>query len=251
MLHRLAASTCLVAGAIAFATPASAHDNDIMPYAAAGRLFTGAIDHDLALPIALHRSVFGGEMENNGMGFFEGDEPGFDNEGLHPYKLPANASIGFTVVPLQTLLGNHRLGYWDGLGDPNFLPAPDALALSIQGPLGDLLSFTNGAGALPGFTIDTTHATGDFHTHLDYFLPDTAPTGVYLFSFRLTSPGLADSNPLLMVLNVGADEEAHEAAVDYVTQRNAAVPEPATVLSGTAGLAALAFSLRRRRNARA
>jgi hypothetical protein len=94
-----------------------------------------------------------------------------------------------------------------------------------------------------GPVIATTDVNGEFDDHPEYELVPNNFNGVVLLSLELwtDAAGIANSQEIWLVLNNGADEEIHDAAIDWAV---ANVPTPGAL--ALAPLAAVA-GLRRRR----
>lgn len=237
---------------------ALAQHADINPFESNGRVHTAGIDHDTGTIIGANQRVFEGEIDllpdNITPVVVGGDEPGFDTEGAHSNKLPAGAEMGFNIVTLPTAIlpGQENIAYWDGTGGVVFTTVPASASLTLRDS-NNPFTFVTASGdnsAVTGFTVGTADGAGDLHTHIDIeFLPASndpfdLPGGIYLISLELTATGLQNAAPIFLVLNYGLDEEAHEAALDFVT---ATIPEPASMTLLGAG--ALLLLARRRRNA--
>jgi hypothetical protein len=136
--------------------------------------------------------VYINEFDNFGGELFT-DEPGFES---HTGELPGGARIAFNVT--------QSLWYWDGVA--LLAPAED---VSIEIALGQQNSLLVNAdsGAQAGFTVATTSALGEMHTHLNYTLaPPNAAFGVYGVVLQLTSPEFEASPPFLLAFNHGLTE---------------------------------------------
>ena len=107
---------------------------------------------------------------------------------------------------------------------------------------------TSGAGAMNGFNW-AADALGGFHDHFEIELngangndPDM---GVYIIGLSIgaVDQSLATTDPFYFVLNLGASEDDHEAAIEWVETN--LVPAPGAI--ALFGLIGAASSRRRRR----
>ncbi|MFK7960547.1 MAG: hypothetical protein AB8G96_08470 [Phycisphaerales bacterium] len=223
-----------VAAAAAFsfiltsATMAEEEHADVWILPVDGALTTGSISED-GDPISMSERVFAADFGEDPSFPFASIEPGFQmNDGA----LDAFAAMSFSIDGAVTR--------WDGNG---FSSAAEVMSLSF-GPA----SVTSGDGPVSGFGW-TADDEGGFHDHFDIELMGDGgdPTnGVYLLPLSLSaemSGEMLSSDTFWFVLNLGEDEAAHDAAIDWV-QLNL-VPGPFT---GALFLLAGARSRRRRRS---
>lgn len=160
-----------------------------------------------------------------------GDEPGFESD-----TLPAFAELGFDVMDAARV--------WDG-SDFDALSASVITIELAPGVPGTPSVVTPAApGVVAGYVIAAADEFGTLHQHLGMTLGAPASAGVYLLQLRLWegSGAVGASEPLWIVLNNGADELEHDAAIAYVEE--VLVPSPGLGLMAVAGLGAV---VRRRR----
>lgn len=203
------------------------HAGDIFLEVLDNRISTGLIEEDEVPPVITPGvRVFGsdfGEVLPNWT-----DEPGFDNE---PGTFAFGTSLGFNI--------RAALRSWNG-SDFSTIPSERISVgfpsqTSVLTPLSDVLT--------PGFTIPVDE-DNVWHRHLEYELLAPASTGVYLLELELYSSdsSILPSLPFWLVLNQGADEEVHDAAIDWANEN--LVPAPSAGIMALMGLAA---ARRRRR----
>jgi hypothetical protein len=237
------------------ATAAFAHF-DVVPYSDGSKILTGGHDHASTPKITVESmNVYGYEFDdfpndigdpgiNNSSSFTNGV---FVNNGL----LPAGM-LSFSVYS-----GSYgSLHYWDGSGSPSFSPVTDGVEITLTSALGSLSI----GGATTSGTLDLVDisgigpAAGRVHDHLDSGISLSALAGIYAFGGVLSTAalGVAASDPIYLVYNVGASEEAHDAAIAfYESLGPTAVPEidPNSLGSAFALVAgSLAWLERRRGN---
>lgn len=147
-----------------------------------------------------------------------GDEPGFEMEdGVGA----AGDQFGFQL--LSDLL------FWNGgLADPI-----DQIEVS-KGPASVVADAAS--GLLEGFLFGTADDEGGLHEHLEFalqtfdgtnYLPGGA-TGVYGLHLQLTSPQYGDSQPFLIALNNGLEEEQFKLGAEALAEfAGVPVSEPA------------------------
>jgi hypothetical protein len=208
-LHLIASASLLALPSFALA---GGELGDIWVYASGGTLLTGAWDHDTSEVTSLDRRVFSAEFGEDPAFPFSTDEPG----------------IGSNLVGTTLTMGlSPTLGAWNGSGF-------DFATSELMGEYGGQ-SFQTGSGG--SFSFLVTQGL-DLHAEFTLFGPGlTDPAnGIYLATFEFSAAGLGTSQALWVVYNLGMDEEAHEAAIEWVEAN--LVPAPgAMMLLGLAGLA--------------
>lgn len=182
--------------------------------------------------------------------YFAGD-PGFNADAGS--GLPAGSQLWFDIPAATTFELPSTLTYWGGSGPVSFSSPPGGETLRFN--FGSAVA-TAGASpsAVQGFSIATVAADGSVHRHLNSFLngsdgnndpADGSPPadGIYLVPMVLRSsdPSVLPSESLFIVFNNGLGEDAHDAAIGYVTEN--VVPEPA---AGVLLVTAAGLLLRRR-----
>jgi hypothetical protein len=206
---------------------ANAHVGDVGVAILNNRLVTGVVEDlgsgDVVSPGA---RVFGAEIGLTVPGF--GDEPGFfATNGT----LAAGSGLGFNIIS--------AVRKWDSTSG-TFIAASEYMRLErpdgtvfVDSPLND--TFT------PGWAF--TVSAGDFDDHPYYYIQNRGDAGIYLLELTLYSTinTIATSESFWLVINDGADESDHDAAIAYT--ENVIVPTPATASLTLAGLVAF----RRRR----
>ena len=260
------------------ATPALAVHNDVLIGAVGGKLTGGSADlGDDGEPggvgadadnYALGALVFEGELNDTGVGVWEGDEPGVNaisqaNHNLFATggsALPASADLNFTLKAFDIGGDTRNLWYWDGSGPVAFGAPPTGAEMTVF----DVFPFATVDGSATDVSAiapwATTAADGSLHQHrlfqlIDVGNPGVLPAaGVYVIGVEFGMTGLTSSDILMLVLNAGLDEEDHEAAVEFIENLNTnpggpgdpTVPEPASALAMVMGLAAIGARRQRR-----
>ncbi len=164
---------------------------------------------------------------------WETNEPGYDSS--HPGPFNTGHSMGFSILD--------ALRQWDG-NDFDTI-ASEQMEVGFLS-LGETTP-TTADTTVQGFRLDID-PDGGWHKHLDYELPDGTASGVYLLKLQLelfdgprestSATQIATSDPFYLVFGLGADENTHDAAIEYVEHE--IVPEPTTIaLLGIGGLMAL------------
>lgn len=196
----------------------------------AGNLLTGQYDFDSNQVVSNDTRVFEGEFDL----FGTSDEPGFN--ALSGSNIPAgyqaldsNSAVSFNANAFTIGTTTANLYHWDGNGPVKFTQASNALTIS-KAPSA-IFSSTLDASAsdIAGFEIDTTSSDGFLHKHIDAALTDISESaeGFYLWSLSLKINS-DSTQPIYFVHGFGTeDEEAHEAAIDWVSSN--IVPAPSTL----------------------
>jgi hypothetical protein len=189
---------------------------DIYVQSLNGALFTGGWDHETGEIVAPELRVFEAEFGVDPTFPFSTDEPGI------------GSNLVGTTLTMNLLAG---LSAWNGNG---FETTSSYLLASYGGQ--DAFSTTGGA-----FSFLVSEGL-DLHPEYTLLAAGNADpsNGIYLAAFTFSSVGLADSETLYVVFNLGMSEEDHEAATMWVESN--LVPAPsALALIGVVGV------LRRRR----
>jgi hypothetical protein len=211
----LATTSLLAAASIVTATHAEEDHLDIWVSASGGSLFTGGFDHTTETVVTESLRVFEGEFGIDPSFPFSGDEPGISSDLV-------GATLTFNLL--------QGLGAWNGGG---FDVATTTLLASYGGQ--DALSSTGGSFS---FLVSEDLDLHPEFTMLGAGGSDPA-NGIYLASVTFSSAGLADSETMWIVFNLGMDEAEHAAATEWVEAN--LVPAP-----GALALLALAGAMRRR-----
>lgn len=243
--HRIAIPAALSAAVLA-AVPAAARadgeDYDVSPEVVGGVIKLNAYFDEAELEVKNVR-VFG---------YAFGEDPilppnELQDPGLHP--LPGSGFAAGSQIGVSAL---SALQYWDGTGAPAFAPAAAGTTLSY--------AFGSQSASVTGSTVPTNvvnlgpvDAVGEFDDHLDTDITLAAAGGIYYFSAKLntTTPNVADSDSLYFVFAYNADEDALDAAKEFIRDTFApgtvlpVVPEPATA-GALALFGGLALARRRR-----
>lgn len=202
-------------------TSAMAHEGDVGLTISGGRLVSGIVDDSGGSEVVIPgQRVFAGEFGLLAPGY--SDEPGFF--AASGEFLP-DSRIGFNVLKAVRV--------WNGTDFTDLSTSRITLeyaggAFSVASPVSDVFT--------AGFSFPVG-PDGGFDEHLDMYLnPDVV--GIYLLELGLwtTQAGVAGSEPIWMVLNNGADEEQHEAAIEWTEANLVPTPAALTVLFAGAGL---------------
>jgi len=207
-LHLIASASMLALPSFALA---DGELGDIWVYASGGNLVTGAWDHDTGDVTSLDRRVFSAEFGEDPAFPFSTDEPGIGSD-----------LVG-TMLTMNMLQG---LGIWNGSG---FSSSSDVLQAAFGGQ-----EVSSSAGG--GFSFLVTQGL-DLHAEFTLAgLRGADPAnGIYLAAFNFAASGLATSQTMWVVYNLGMDEEAHEEAIEWVEANLVPAPGALTLL-GLAGL---------------
>lgn len=211
---------------LVLATPALADAKephaDIYVQSANGALFTGGWDHQTGEILFPELRVFEAEFGIDPTFPFSTDEPGI------------GSNLVGTTLTMNLLAG---LGAWNGSG---FTSTSAYLLASYGGQ--DAFSTTGGSFS---FLVSEGLDLHPEYTLLSAGNVDPA-NGIYLASFTFSSAGLADSETIYAVFNLGMTEADHEAAVAWVESNLVPAPGAAALLA-LAGLGSLGGLTRRRR----
>lgn len=151
-----------------------------------------------------------------------------------------------SVLQMEVLQG---VTFWNGRGTPTFTPARGGVELNFNNAAEDVrVGVSRNVGRLLEIgPAEAVEGGTEVHGHFDVTIgrggsSDTfgrdAPAGIYVVIGRLVSDGVASSVPMAFVFNVGASEEAHEAAVEAFTAGppvsvlSVATPEPGLYKAG-------------------
>jgi len=195
-------SIALAASGLLLAAPDRAaaqheHAGDIFVEVVDSTVLTGNLDE---ATIVHGHAVFGSELGELGAGF-EGfaDEPGFDAE---DGTFAPGTLVGFNIID--------ALRVWNGSDFSEVSPVP----MDVWFPGFDPLRTSD--GFVEGQLIPADDE-GGWHHHLNFQLVDPEATGIYLLCLELVTEDadLDDSDPVYIVFNNEADEEDHEAAIEY------------------------------------
>jgi len=224
-----AASGLVAASAVAGPMEEPHFDVLLLPDESTGSVRTGAFDDSTESVVSMNERVFPAEFgeADPGQPYFA-DEPGFR-------ALPgdfAGGEWGFNLLDAARV--------WDG-SDFDAI-SPYSMTLNF-GPSPDVTSPPSADGFEPGFTIPVP-ANG-FDDHLNLFLDvgTDSPTGVYLLTLEVFATGFDPSEPIWFVMNAGAEESVHEAAIEYA--ENVLVPAPSGVAVAALGIGGLMGRRRR------
>ncbi len=200
-LHTAAVITAMsVFVAPTFAGPEEEEHFDVWLQIVGDQLVTGAISED-EVPISPVNRVFGAELGEDPDFPFSGDEPGFQLEN-------GTVEPGFAFDFALTTV----LGAWNGDG-------LDDSAETITFAFGPQ-DVTSGPGPVEGF-VWTADELGGFHDHFEITINGDGgdpAVGVYVIGMSIgtVDASLEETPPFYFVLNLGADEEEHDAAIEWV-----------------------------------
>jgi len=242
----------VVAGLSLAASHAIAVDEhfDVAPFIEGGKVMLDGVFHDYPAEASIPQPIaYGYELGEFPNAANAVDDPGFNipqewaelsSVDYHP------ETINGTTFAFDTLGG---LLYWDGTGSPAFSPASAPTFLYLFQGGNELFLQGSTAGVTSGFDLITfdSIAPGADDAHLNTQLwggdpldgatwVNTAPAGVYVATLQVRALGFETSDPIYIVYNFGADEQAHEAAIASF------IPEPAAL-----GLIALGVPMLMRR----
>lgn len=177
--------------------------------------------------------VFEASIPTAGIGARQTSNPGMAaDEPAEGFILNPNDWIGYNI--------HGPLFYWNGTAEA---AVAGTTTLFIDG-LGTDLTVSNATGtSLSSFVVGSERQligqaagpgaqAGEFHSHVDWTLSNTAPLGAYgvLMSLSTDEPGIANSDIFGVMFNFGLTDAQFEAGVDhFVDTRNLAVPEPSSL----------------------
>lgn len=211
-------ATVGVAAAVLLSSAAFAHF-DIVPYSDGSKLLTGGHDHGVTPKITVpSMSVYGYEFDD-----FPNDiaDPGINNSSSFTSGVFVNNGLlPAGMLSFSVFSGSYgSLHYWDGTGSPSFSPVTTGVEITLTSGLGSLS--IGGATTSGSFDIKAIPGSGPsafrVHDHLDTGITPTALAGIYAFGGVLSTaaPGVANSDPIYLVYNVNASEQAHDDAIAF------------------------------------
>lgn len=229
-MNKFASSAFMMATAASLTGTVLAHGGDIGFKVVGNSLKTGAVtDNGNGEVVLPGERVFAGEaLVSEGVS----DEPGFYAEAG---TLHANESLSFNV--------RKALRVWSG---SNFLTIASE-TMRIENPAGTASLETptsDPSSPIPAGWGFIFPASSEFDQHPIYYVEGRAGPGIYLLEleFTTTQAGITNSPSFWAVINDGADDSQHDAAIQWT--RDNLVPAPgAAALFSLAGLA----GVRRRR----
>jgi len=185
-----------------------------------GTLISGQYDFDDGDVLNTDTRVYEGEFDVFGVT----DEPGFNavSSGNIPSgfaALDGNTDLTFTANAFDIGGAVSNLWYWDGTGAVDFGISTNTLTVSKAPSVIFSATLDGSVSGVDGFTIDTTGSDGFLHKHIDFALSGIAPSdgGFYLWSMDF-HVGDSTSDSVYFVHGFGTeDEDAHEAAIDWVS----------------------------------
>lgn len=218
---------CILTAMAGLAGVASGHVGDVGVALLNNRLVTGIVDDSSGSQVVVPGvRVFGAEMGLTVPGF--GEDPGFfASNGT----LAVGSGLGFNIMG-AVRKWDSGMGTFVAASETFRLERPDGTVF-VDSPL------TNTFTAGWAFTV----GAGDFDDHPNYYVQNRVDAGIYLLELNLysTVSTIANSDSFWLVINDGADEADHEAAIEYT--ENVIVPTPASAGVALMGL----LALRRRR----
>ena len=201
-----------VCGMMLVAMPAMAgedehegHAGDIFIGIEAGHIFTSLVDEDVVEDHEVR--TFESEFGEGGIEGFS-DEPGWE---AFPGTFGTDVRVGW-----NSMAGISR---WNGDGFDEGID--EVITVTYAG-----LSFEIGSAPSAGFDL-AVQPDGGLHLHTNFFIDNpnggAAAHGIYLVELELYSnhSSAEESEPFWIVFNNEADEEDHEAAVEWVEENKA------------------------------
>lgn len=229
-MNKVTSSILVAVAAASMTGGVLAHGGDIGFKIVGNSLKTGGVfDDGMGEYVLPGQRVFGGEMLiSDGVG----DEPGFYAQAG---TLDSGELISFNV--------RKALRVWNG-SDFNTIASE---TMRIENPAGTAFvdtPFVDPSSPIAAGWGFSFPGSGDLDDHPIYYVNGRTGPGIYLLELELTTTqtGIINSPSFWVVINDGADDTQHDAAIDW-TQENL-VPAP-----GAAGMLAFGglIALRRRR----
>lgn len=220
--------------ALILAAPALADDDhdheehyDVWVQTSGSQLATGGITHE-GETLSSFR-VFGAELGEDPDFPFSAFDPGFE---MLDGTMGAGVSLALNIAgPVQQ---------WNGGSFGSSLNT-----VTVTDGIDDM---TSGLGYVSGPSFFETDPEGGFHSHLAMTVDglSAGDAGIWLLPLTLSDPlgGLGESETFYFVFNLGLEESAHEAAIEWVEAN--VIPAPGAMALLVAGVA---FGRRRRRRA--
>jgi hypothetical protein len=239
---------CFAIIPLIIASTTNAQHADVRPHVVDGQIQTAGFEDSSSTEL-LGLRVFGYDFGEDPAEPFFTQDPGFN--AAAGSGLPGGSQLLFNIVGSSSLGLPANLSYWDGNGGVAFTAAPagESLTLSFgsQNRVADA-----GTGFVAGFSLQTVAASGVVHRHLNAFLAGAGgdpSAGIYLLPLELESSdtSIQKSLPFLVLYNNGLDEDAHDAAIEWV-QENLVVPEASSLMLAVIGSFASCATRRRKRD---
>jgi hypothetical protein len=240
---------CFAIILLIIASTTNAQHADVRPHVVGGQIQTAGFEDSSSTEL-LGLRVFGYDFGEDPAEPFFTQDPGFN--AAAGSGLPGGSQLLFNIVSASGLGLPANLSYWDGNSGVMFETAPAGESLTLNfGSQNRVVDA--GMGFVAGFSLQTVAASGAVHRHRNAFLAGTGgdpSAGIYLLPLELESSDatIQKSLPFFLLYNNGLDEEAHDAAIEWV-QQNLVVPEATSLL--LASIASIAGGLQWRRRRRA
>jgi len=258
----LKAVACLAA--IGVCSPAWGHGPQIQLTAEAGKIVTRQVLVDEYVPLSPATSIYVLPVANISS-IWVVQPPGTTGSG--PGIAPGVGFIDAASHPFKT--GNYTTSIVDGLKKWNgasFVDAGDVQLQLYKTASGNpLTATTTDSGPFASITYPLTMDSEEAHTGMGFrFLGDGVSNtsaladGVYLLSLKVSTSGLADSDPFYFVLPQGVSpEEAGQATLTFAGQQGiardavqalAAIPEPTSLALAALAIGGCIATRHRQRN---